>query len=96
MTRQEEKKKKKVLSYVLYECVSNKCLRWTRKTVGKNSVERKKDSPEEFSEYWEKHSSECPANFSGTSKDMESSAAIEIWARSVKKHSLAYTTYVRW
>ena len=76
----------KVLDYVLYERVCNKCLRWTE--------ERKKGCPEEFSEYWEKHSSECPANFSGTSQAMESSAALEIWARSVRKHSLAYTTYV--
>ena len=64
----------------------NKCIRWTE--------ERKKENPEEYSEYWEKHSSECPANFSGTSQAMESSAAIEIWGRSVDKHSLAYTTYV--
>ena len=35
-----------------------------------------------------------PANYSGTSQGMESSAALEIWARSVTKHSLTYTTYV--
>ena len=81
-----EVKTGKVLDYVLYERVCNKCIRWTE--------ERKKENPEEYSEYWEKHSSECPANFSGTSQAMESSAAIEIWGRSVDKHSLAYTTYV--
>ena len=76
----------KVLDYVLYERVCNKCLRWTE--------ERKRDNPEELSEYWDKHLSECPANFSGTSQAMESSAALEIWGRSVNRHSLAYTTYV--
>ena len=43
----------KVVDYVLYERICKKCLRW--------SEEHKKDCPEEFSEYWEKHSSECPA-----------------------------------
>ena len=76
----------KVLDYVLHERVCNKCLRWTE--------ERKKDNPDEYSEYWMKHSAECPANYSGTSQGMESSAALEIWDRSVTKHSLAYTTYV--
>ena len=50
--------------------------------------------PRRIQRNWEKHSSECPANFFGTSQAMESSAAIEIWGRSVDKHSLAYTTYV--
>ena len=49
---------------------------------------------EEFSEYWEKLSSECLANFSGTSQAMESSAALEILSRSVSNHSLSYTSYV--
>ena len=64
----------------------SKCLKWTE--------ERKKDDPDEYGEYWKKHSGECPANYSGTSQGMESSAALEIWARSVTKHYLAYTTYV--
>ena len=76
----------KVLEYVLYESICNKCLRWTE--------ERKKDFPEEFSEYWEKHSSECPANFSGSSQAMDSWAALKIWARSIRKHCLVYTTHV--
>ena len=58
-----EVKSGKVLDYVLYERVCNKCIRWPE--------ERKKENPEEYSEYWEKHSSECPANFSGTSQAME-------------------------
>ena len=44
----------KVLDYVIYERVCSKCLKWTE--------ERKKDDPDEYSEYWKKHSGECPAN----------------------------------
>ena len=80
-----EVKTGKVLDYVLYERVCNKCIRWTE--------ERKEENPEEYSEYWEKHSSECPANFSGISQAMEYSAAIEICIL-YYQHSLAYTTYV--
>ena len=75
-----------MLGYVHYERNCNKCLRWTE--------ECKKDCPEEISEYWEQHSCECPANVSGTSQVMESSAALEDWARSIRKHSLTYTTYI--
>ena len=52
------------------------------------------DKPEEFSEFWKKHSNECIANFSGSSQSMESSGAMEIWRRSLEKHQLVYTTYV--
>ena len=76
----------KVLDYVLYDRNCNKCIKW--------SEERKEKNPDEFNHYWESHSSQCPANFKGTSQAMESSAALEIWSRSVEKHSLAYTTYV--
>ena len=76
----------KVLDYALYDRNCNKCIKW--------SEERKEKNPDEFSHYWGSHSSQCPGNFKGTSQAMESSAALEIWNRSVEKHSLAYTTYV--
>ena len=76
----------KVLDYVLYERECNKCLRWTE--------ERKRDNPEEFSEYWDKHSSECPSNFSGTSQAMESSAALEIWATKMESAAIDRLQYV--
>ena len=76
----------KILDYILYERLCNKCHRWTD--------ELKIDKPEEYNEFWAKHSSECPANFSGTSQSMESEAALAIWGRSVEKHNLAYTTYI--
>ena len=60
----------KVLDYVLYERVCSKCLKWTE--------ERKKDNPDDYCEYWKKHSGECPENYSRTSQGMESSAALEI------------------
>ena len=64
----------------------NKCIRWTD--------ELKNDKPEEFSEFWKRHCNECLANYSGSSQSMESAGALEIWARSIEKHQLAYTTYV--
>ena len=76
----------KVLDYVLYDRICSKCLKW--------SEERKEDNPDEYKAYWDKHASECTANFKGSCQSMESSAALEIWGRSVDKHRLAYTTYV--
>ena len=74
-----------LLSFI-HERVCSKYLKWTE--------ERKKDNPDEYGEYWKKHSGECPASYFETRQGMESSAAFEIWARSVTKHYLAYTTYV--
>ena len=76
----------KVLDYVLYERMCNKCIWWTE--------DLKNDKPEEYSEFWKKHCNECLANYSGSSQSIESAGALEIWGRSLEKHQLAYTTYV--
>ena len=75
-----------VLDYQLYERVCNKCIRWTE--------EKKAEHTEDYEEFWARHQSECPANFKGSSQSMESAGALEIWARSISKNQLAYTTYI--
>ena len=76
----------KVLDYMLYQRVCNKCLSWPE--------ERRSNHPEEYSAFISEHKPTCPANFSGTSQAMEGSAAVEIWKRSVDKNKLVYSTYV--
>ena len=76
----------KVLDYVLYQRICKKCSVWPE--------ERRTCNPGEYSEFWESHESECAANFSGSSQGMESSAALEIWNRSVSKNKLVYSTYI--
>ena len=59
----------KVLDYVLYERMCNKCIQWTE--------DLKNHKPEDYSEYWKKHCTECLANYSGSSQYMESAGALE-------------------
>ena len=76
----------KVLDYQLYDRVCYPCSKWTD--------ERKGNNPEEYSQYWETHKDVCSANFSGSSQSMESSAAVEVWNRSIERHDLIYGTYI--
>ena len=74
-----------VLDYQLYERVRNKCIRWTE--------EKKAEQPEDYAEFSAKNQSECIANYKGSSQSMQSAGTLEIWAKSVSKNQLAYTTY---
>ena len=76
----------KVLDYQLYDRVCYPCSNWNE--------ERKANNPEEYTEYWWKHKAVCTANYSGSSQSMESSAAVEIWHRSIAQHDLVYGTYI--
>ena len=76
----------KVLDYMLYQRVCNKCSSWPQ--------ERQSNHPDEYAAFMFEHKSTCPANFSGTSQGMEGAAAVEIWRRSVDKNKLVYSTYV--
>ena len=76
----------KVLDYQLYDRVYYLCSKWNE--------ERKTSNPEEFAEFWDNHKPACTANFSGSSQSMESSAAVDIWKRSIEKHNLVYGTYI--
>ena len=75
-----------VLDNQLYERVCNNCIKW--------SEQRKTEQPDDYAQFWDTHQSECPANFKGGSQSMESAGSLEIWARSVIKNQLAYTTYI--
>ena len=76
----------KVLDYVLYDRVCIKCSQWPN--------ERKEKEPDEYNEYWIQHKDSCTSNYKDTSQSMESSAAVEIWHRSIEKNQLVYDTYI--
>ena len=76
----------KVLDYSLYDRVCYLCSRWDE--------ERKMQKPDEFIEFWEQHKFTCTANYKGSSQAMETSAALDIWKRSIVKHQLVYGTYI--
>ena len=62
------------------------CSSWTE--------ERKASSPDVYAKFWDSHKALCNANFSGSSQSMESSAAVEVWKRSIETHGLIYGTYI--
>ena len=76
----------KVLDYSLYDRVCFSCSKWPES--------RRTSVPEEYEDYWNAHKEICSANYKGTSQSMESSAAIEVWNRSIDTHNLAYGTYI--
>ena len=51
------------------------------------------DSPE-FREWYAAHEDNCAANYTGTSNNMETEAAIRIWSRSVSTNGLKYTGFL--
>ena len=76
----------KVLDYSLYDRVCYSCSKWPES--------RRSSCPEEFAEYWDSHKNLCTANYKGTSQAMESTAAVDVWKRSIETHNLAYGTYI--
>ena len=52
------------------------------------------ENPDEYVEFWEQHKTACTANYKGSSQAIESTAALEIWKRSITKHQLVYGTYI--
>ena len=76
----------KVIDYVVYDRVCSKCTKWPK--------ERREQEPEGYSRFLTEHKSHCQANYNGTSQSMESSAAIEMWGRSIEKNQLMYETYI--
>ena len=52
------------------------------------------ENPDEYVEFWEQHKTACTANYKGSSQTMESTAALEIWKRSITKYQLVYGTYI--
>ena len=76
----------KVLDYSLFDRVCYSCSKWDE--------ERKMQNPDEFAEFWEQHKINCTANYKGSSQAMETSAALDIWKRSIAKHQLVYGTYI--
>ena len=76
----------KVLDYQLYDRVCYPCSNW--------SQDRKEKYPEDYEVFWTAHMDNCTANYSGSSQSMESSAAVEIWKRSIPNHNLVYGTYI--
>ena len=77
---------KRVPDYVLLNRICEKYNRW--------SDQRKQDNPEDYQQWYESHKSNCLKNYDGTSQSMEPEAAKIIWARSVEKHKLCYSTFI--
>ena len=76
----------KVLDYSLYDRVCYSCSKWPES--------HRNSCPEEYEDYWVSHKHLCTANYKGTSQSMESTAAIDVWKRSIQTHNLAYGTYI--
>ena len=76
----------KVLDYQLYDRVCFSCSSWTE--------ERKASCPDVYAKFWDSHKALCNSNLSGSSQSMESSAAVEVWKRSIETHGLIYGTYI--
>ena len=45
-----------------------------------------------YQQWMENHS--CNINYSGSSDSMETTAAVQMFTRSVEKHNLKYTTFI--
>ena len=77
---------KKVLDYVLFNRICEKCNRWpaTRKNV----------QPNEYHKWYDTHKDNCRVNHIGSSQSMEPAAAKIIWSRSVERHKLCFTTFI--
>ena len=76
----------KVLDFVLYDRVCIHCSKWPE--------ERKMKEPDDYAVFWSRHQEVCTSNFKGSSQSMESSAAVEMWKRSVEKNKLIYEIYI--
>lgn len=61
----------------------------------KCSVKKDLDpTSQQYIEWMESHAPKCSANFSKSSKAMESQGAVDIWGRSEEKHKLRYVNFV--
>ena len=76
----------KVVDYSLCDRVCYLCSKWDE--------ERKMLNPDEFTEFWYQHKNTCTANYKASFQAMETSAALNIWKRSIAKHQLMYGTYI--
>ena len=76
----------KVLDYSLYDRMCYLC--------SKKDDDWKMQNPDEFAEFLYQHKNTYTANYNGTSQAMETSAALDIWKRSIAKHQLVYDTYI--
>lgn len=69
-----------------YEVLSNFC------TPCAQAKARCGEDVDAFSNWYRDHESVCEKNHNGSANSMESEAALKIFARSVDKHGLRYTT----
>lgn len=49
---------------------------------------------QEYIDWMESHGPKCTANFDKLSKAMEAQGAVDVWGRSIEKHSLCYVDFV--
>jgi len=49
---------------------------------------------QEYIDWMESHGPKCTANFDKSSKAMEAQGAVDVWGRSIEKHSLRYVDFV--
>ncbi|XP_065068314.1 uncharacterized protein LOC135693699 [Rhopilema esculentum] len=74
-----------ILDYEVKSLVCHQCSKATKK-LGNDT--------DEMNQWQETHKPFCNINHKGTSDAMESSAAVDIFSRSIEKRHLKYTTYV--
>ena len=76
----------KVLDYVLLSRLCEKCDKWTKERIDAN--------PDEYKLWYENHKPHCYRNYTDSSQSMEPEAAKTIWARSIERHQLVYSTFI--
>ncbi|XP_065062199.1 LOW QUALITY PROTEIN: uncharacterized protein LOC135689025 [Rhopilema esculentum] len=74
-----------ILDYEVKSLVCHQCSKATKK-LGNDT--------DEMNQWQETHKPFCNINHKGTSDAMESSAAVDIFSRSIEKRHLKYTTYI--
>ena len=76
----------KVLDHQLYDRVCYPCSNW--------SQDRREGYPVDYRVFRTAHMDNCTTKYSESSQSMESSAAVEIWKRSIPSHNLVNGTYI--
>ena len=52
----------------------------------------KKEDPEAYREWWDRHKSSCHINHTGSAGSMEKAAAVEMWGRSMEMNQARYVS----
>ena len=60
----------------------------------KHTMQKKLTDPDKYYSWKNNHDNDCLINHTGSSGSMEKQAAMDMFLRSIDKHSIRYTTFV--